>query len=131
MSVDPIANMLSSVKNAAAVGKEYIEIPHSKVLENIARVLQESGFLTEVKRFKEAGVSYKKLRLSIAYDDRQRPLFSKLQRVSRLGQRIYKGTDDLRRERFGMTVVSTSEGIMSNKEAISRNLGGEVLLEIV
>lgn len=124
--------MLSSVQNAALVSKEYIEIPFSNECLAVAEVLKKNGYLTEVKTFKEKGKSYKRLRLDIAYGEDGMPKISSVKRVSRPGRRIYKGSSDVGRVMggYGLSVVSTSRGVMSGEEAKKKQLGGEVICRI-
>ncbi len=129
--MDLIANMLSTIKNAAMVGKPFVEIPYSKESEAVAKILKDSGFLAEVKSFKEKDKAYKMLHLAIAYAD-ELPVASQLRRVSKPGRRIYRRSSDLQTVRGGrgVTVVSTSQGIMSAVEAKKRKLGGEVICKV-
>lgn len=129
--MDFLSNMLSSLKNACMVGKTYIEVPHSKECEEVAKVLKEKNLLSNVKTFKEKGESFKKLRLDISYEDKL-PLINNVIRVSKPGRRIYKKSSDLRLVRGGrgVSVVSTPRGIMPAEEAKKKKLGGEVICKV-
>ena len=127
MSVDTIANTLSSLKNAALAGKGFVEVPHSRVCEDIVKILKKRGFVTDVKVFKEKGKSYKMIRVDINKAD-----FGGIKRVSKPGHRVYKSAYELKPVAggFGIAIVSTSRGILSDSEARKKKLGGEVLCEM-
>jgi len=128
MSVDRISNMLSSIKNASMTGNPFVEIPHSNVCEQIAEILKKKKFLENVKVFKEKGDSFKRLRLDIVYDNGVSRI-TDVKRISKPGRRIYKSSASFRKIAggFGISVVSTSRGILSSDEAKKRKLGGEVI----
>ncbi|EKD96130.1 MAG: 30S ribosomal protein S8 [uncultured bacterium] len=125
---DRLANMLSTIKNAYAISKPSVEMAHSKQMEEVAKVLEKAGFLKNVKVFKESGVSFKKLHLDLTYDNGMAKI-SNIVRVSKPGRRVYKNYSDLKPVvgGFGISVVSTSRGIMSDSDAKKRKLGGEVI----
>ena len=125
---DRLANMLSTIKNAYAINKPSVEMSHSKQMEEVAKVLEKAGFLKNVKVFKESGVSFKKLHIDLTYDNGMAKI-SNLVRVSKPGRRVYKNYSDLKPVvgGFGISVVSTSRGIMSDSDAKKRKLGGEVI----
>lgn len=126
---DPISDMLTRIKNAQAVKKETVAVPFSKMKQELARVLKESGFIADFEK-KGRAVSNKKLELKLKYGD-SFPAVTNAQRISKPGQRIYvkyheiftKGSRLLR-------IISTSHGLMSDAEAKKQKLGGEVLCEI-
>jgi small subunit ribosomal protein S8 len=122
---DPIADMLSRLRNAAAVGKTSVELPSSKLKVAVAEVLKKTGYLATVKA--ADGV----LTLEIASDGGQIKL-SGIKRISKPGRRYYVGADELPQVRrgLGVAVVSTSAGVMTAKDARKQGLGGEVLLEV-
>ncbi len=131
MSVDHLSNMLSSIKNASLSGKPFIEIPYTKECEEVAKNLESAGFLEKVKVFKPEGVSHKMLHLDLGYNNGV-PLIREVKRVSKPGKRVYKGYNDLGQTLggFGVTVVSTSRGVMNSVEARKKKLGGEVICQI-
>ncbi|MEZ6255887.1 MAG: 30S ribosomal protein S8 [Patescibacteria group bacterium] len=133
MSVDTIANFLSSIKNASMSGKASIETPYSKICESIAKIMAENGYIAEVKVFKEKDSSHKQIRLDLAYDEFNRPAVSDVYRVSKPGLRIYKGYKDLKLVAggSGLSIISTSRGLMSLKEARYKKLGGEVVCKVL
>lgn len=132
MSVDRLSNMLSALKNAVMVGKTFVELPHTKECEAAAKVLEKGGFLAGVKVFKEKELAYKMLHLEIVYEA-GKAKFSDISRVSRPGKRVYKSAKEMRPvfSGFGICIVSTSRGVMSNTEARKKHLGGEVLCEVL
>jgi small subunit ribosomal protein S8 len=122
---DPIADMLSRLRNSAAVGKTTVELPASKLKVAVADVLKKSGYLTEATA--KDGV----LTLEIASEGGQMKL-SGIKRISKPGRRYYVSAKELPQVRrgLGMAVVSTSAGVMTAKDARKKGLGGEVLLEV-
>ena len=131
--MDTIANMLSQVMNAAAVRKETVEVPYSRMNEAIAKVLHAHNYVGEVRTFKEKESSFKKLSIGLRYDEQTgAPAITRLRRVSTPGQRIYRGKHELREvyDGLGISVVSTSRGLMTGREAKARDLGGEIVCEV-
>lgn len=125
---DTISDMLTRIRNAAAVRHPTTHVPATKMTRNIARVLQEEGFIGE---FEEVGEGIKKeLVIALKYKGRTRkPIITKLKRVSRPGLRVYKNRKELPRVLggIGIAIVSTSSGIMTDREARQKGVGGEVL----
>ena len=121
---DPIADFLTRIRNAQMAGNAQVSIPHSKEKEAIANVMVKNKFLEKVAV--EGEVKDKVLILTLP----ERTL--SLTRVSKPGQRIYKGSQDIRKVEngFGIAIVSTSQGIMTGYEARSQNIGGELLCEV-
>lgn len=131
MSVDRLSIMLNSIKNAAMAHKEVVEVMHTKECDAVAKLLKARGFLSEVKTFKLKELSYKMLNLKLAYEGME-PVVTDVKRVSKPGRRIYKGYSDLHKisAGLGLSVVSTSRGIMAAEEAKKKKLGGEVICEV-
>jgi len=128
-STDPIADMLSRLRNAVAVNKTQVSLPHSKVKETVAKILADNGFLSGVEAKEENG--RKILTITINPEDEPAKI-TEISRLSRPGRRIYvKSTaiPTVRRGR-GMVVISTSRGIMSGQRAASQKLGGELICEV-
>lgn len=126
MSSDTVAEMLIQLKNATAVGKPFVELPHSRFREALAKILLEGGFVSEVKTFKPAGKTFKRLHLS-------RPKVTRVIRLSKPGRRVYLPARRLERLRrsLGMVIVSTSRGLLTLPEARKRRLGGEVICRVI
>lgn len=127
--LDPITDMLNRIRNAQAVFKPTVVIPFSKLKYEIAKILEKQGFVEKVER--KGRKIEKSIELTLKYTDKE-PSISGLKRISKPGQRIYHSWKDIRRVRdgFGMSIISTSKGLKTNKEARRQKLGGEVLCEI-
>jgi small subunit ribosomal protein S8 len=127
---DPIAEMLTRIRNAAHARHAEVEMPHSRLREAVARVLAAEGFLQSVDT---SGEGYKRrLLLGIRYTDDRVPVIRGLQRVSRPGLRRYAGCTEKTRIRagLGINVLSTPLGVMTDREARRKKVGGEVLLAV-
>jgi small subunit ribosomal protein S8 len=124
---DPIADMFVRIKNGQATGKTSVRMPSSKVKAAIARLLKDEGYLTDVVE-RETGPGKKELELALKYY-MGKPAIDRLERVSRPGLRRYSGKSDLPKVLggLGISVVSTSSGIMTDAQARARGLGGEVI----
>ncbi|HVE80614.1 MAG TPA: 30S ribosomal protein S8 [Candidatus Dormibacteraeota bacterium] len=130
MMSDPIADMLTRIRNGLAVSKETVVVPHSKMKEAIAGILKENGFIAGFKvEGKEAG--FKMLIISLKADADQ-PVISSLARVSKPGRRVYASSQDipLVLGGRGMVIVSTSNGVMSGRDARKKGLGGELICKV-
>jgi small subunit ribosomal protein S8 len=128
MMTDPIADMLTRLRNAAAVGKEDVVVPLSRVKFEIAKILEKEGFLDKVER---GEAHHGQLKLKVKYGP-EGAAIRDVKRVSKPGRRVYAPKNGLPRvlNDFGIAVVSTSAGLMTNKEARKRGLGGEILCEV-
>ena len=130
MVTDPIADMLTRIRNAVAVGHERVAMPASKLKVNIAQILVNEGF---IDRFEISEDGHRnQLELVLRYVERRRPVIEGLKRVSRPGHRVYAGAQELPRVQggLGVAVVSTSQGLMPDREARKRRLGGEIVCEV-
>lgn len=123
---DPIADMLTRIRNAQAVEKVSVTMPSSKVKVAIAQVLKDEGYIDDFSVRGEAAKSELELQLKYYAG---RPVIEKIERVSRPGLRIYKGANDLPRvmNGLGVAIVSTSRGVMTDRHARANGVGGEVL----
>ena len=126
---DPIADMLTRIRNAQAVQKPEVEISFSRIKYQIAKILEKETFIKGVKRVGRG--TGRKIILLLKYENNL-PGIRGIKRDSKPGQRIYKAVSELRQIRggFGIAVVSTSGGIMTAKEAKGKNIGGEILCEV-
>lgn len=126
---DRLSDLATRIRNAYLVGKQKLTLPHTKLLENVARVLHQEKYLQDVEVKKGQPVS--ELVLTLAYA-KGRPAINQIKRVSKPGVRIYRHADSLRPvlSGLGLRILSTSQGVMSDKQAKSKKLGGEVLLEL-
>ncbi len=126
---DPVADMLTRIRNAQAMGIQEIRMPHSNLKNEILRVLKEEGFIEE---FAVAEVDNKKdLQVTLKYYQ-GRPVIEKINRISRPALRIYRGYDQLPLVRggLGIVIVSTPKGVMTDKTARAQQVGGEVLCTV-
>jgi small subunit ribosomal protein S8 len=133
---DPIADMLTRIRNASAVGKSEVALPMSKVKYSIAKILEKDGWIEKAEIIKSAGAkngagSFDKLRILLKYKNGE-PAMSSIRRISKPGLRVYASKDKLPRvlNNLGIAVISTSAGLMTNKEARKKKIGGEVICEI-
>jgi small subunit ribosomal protein S8 len=127
---DPIADMLTRVRNAAQSRHSTVDVPFSKVKLALAKIMEQEGYISGFD-IQELG-NRKLLRLRMKYDGEKRPVLTGLRRVSRPGLRVYAGMHDIPRilGGLGTVVVSTNRGIMTGREARRRHLGGELIAEI-
>ena len=123
---DPIADMLTRIRNAQMVGKTAVTMPSSKLKLAIAQVLKDEGYVDGFTRRENEGKP--ELEISLKYYAGQ-PVIEKIERVSRPGLRIYKGRDDLPNvmNGLGVAIVSTSRGVMTDRKARATGVGGEVI----
>jgi small subunit ribosomal protein S8 len=126
MMTDPIADMLTRIRNASSAKHKRVDMPVSKLKTEIARILKENHFIHDYKILDDGrhGV----LRIYLKYYE-DAPVIRNVSRVSRPGRRIYKGAGDMPRVRngLGLAIVSTSKGVMSDRQARSQKVGGEVM----
>jgi len=126
---DPIADLLTRIRNAILAGHKVVEAPASNLKKEIARILFEKGYILSYKVVENES-SQGTLKIALKYNPKsKKPAIKELQRVSRPGLRHYSGVDDLPRvlNGLGIVIVSTSKGLMTDKEAKKENIGGEVL----
>ena len=124
---DPIADMLTRIRNGLTVHKETVEVPSSKMKSAIAQIMLEEGYLKGVELVEDGFNG--KLVLTLKYTDDNRSVINGLKRVSKPGLRTYSGAENMPKVLggFGIAIVSTNQGIMTDKQAKLRNVGGEVL----
>ena len=129
MMTDRIADMLTRIRNAQTAGLEKVEFPASKTLESIAEILKDEGYIAVARSYNHKGRRY--LRLALRYDEGN-PIIRDIQRVSKPGRRVYVGADELPRIKggYGIAIVSTSSGLMTDKKARSEHVGGELLCTV-
>ncbi len=130
MITDPIADMLTRIRNANMVSHASVEMPSSKLKVQLARLLKEEGFITDYSE-KEVG-KFKVLEITLKYDAKNKPVISKLERISKPGLRSYSKAKTLPKVLGGMgiAIVSTSKGLLTDRKARKENIGGEVLCYI-
>lgn len=122
---DPIANMLTSIRNATRVTLPTVEVPHSKMKESIAKILKDEGYVTAVS---VEGKMPKKIKLGLKYQGKK-SVIEGITRISTPGLRRYVASDAIPRVRggLGVAIITTSEGLMTDSAARRKNLGGELV----
>jgi small subunit ribosomal protein S8 len=131
---DPISDMLTRIRNAQQAGHKEVAIPFSKLKMLIAQILERENFVDLVKKMADG--NHEKIVVSLKYDvtsnTRKIPAISGIERVSKVGQRIYIGKDEIEKVKnnYGISIVSTSRGVMTGNEARHQGLGGEYLCRI-
>jgi small subunit ribosomal protein S8 len=123
---DPIADMLTRIRNAQMVGQLDVGMPHSRLKVSIAQVLKDEGYVEDFAVRENGG--HKELRIGLKYYA-GRPVIERIERISKPGLRVYKGRDDLPRvmNGLGVAIVSTPQGVMTDRKARATGVGGEVL----
>jgi small subunit ribosomal protein S8 len=124
---DPIADMLTRVRNGLRSGHEVVNVRASKICEGVCRVLKDEGYITDYQRVDDAKQGL--LRVYLKYGPTGEDVVTDIERISRPGCRVYKGVESLPRplNGLGISVVSTSHGVLSDRECREKNVGGEVL----
>ncbi|MDX8388918.1 MAG: 30S ribosomal protein S8 [Mariprofundaceae bacterium] len=130
MMTDRIADMLTRIRNAQSAGLEKLELPSSKLLEGIAQILRQEGYIASMKGYNYKGRRY--LRLTLCYDDESKAVIREIKRVSKPGRRVYSAASQLPRvcNGYGIAIVSTSSGLMTDKSARNRQVGGEIVCTV-
>ena len=126
-TIDPIADMLTRIRNGLLIRKSFVLVPSSKVKVGIAQILLEEGFIQGYEVTSEQ--PQPNIRVWLKYDERRRPIMTGLERASKPGRRIYKGKQDLPwvLSGLGIAIVSTPKGLMTDREARRQGVGGEIL----
>lgn len=129
---DPIADMLTRIRNAARARHPKVTVPWSRVKENIVRVLIDEGYLKEVKRVKAAQGGGEEIIIQLKFDRANRPVISGLRRVSSPSRRVYVGAQGVTpvRRGLGVHVLSTPKGILVDREAQKAKVGGELICSV-
>jgi len=124
---DTIADMLTRIRNANSMGYEEVTVPASKLKMELAKILKEEGFIKEYKVVSEN--VQKNILLTLKYGNKKERVITGLKRISKPGLRVYVKSDEVPKvlNGLGIAIISTSKGIMTDKEARKQNLGGEVL----
>lgn len=127
---DPIGDMLTRIRNAGMAGAEYVEMPYSRLKDSIARLLKREGYIVDYTA--EGGGVRRVLRLYLKYTPDRKAVIQGLRRISRPGLRRYIAAASLRpvRSGLGMAIISTSRGLMTDREARRQNVGGEWLCSV-
>jgi small subunit ribosomal protein S8 len=130
MHSDPIADMLARIRNGLHAGHVTVDVPMSRIKLEVLAILEKEGFIKGYEVVTEG--KFPMIRVHMKYDSKRKPIIQKIRRVSRPGLRIYRAASELRPIRSGLAtlVLTTSEGVMSDREARKRHIGGEVLCEV-
>jgi small subunit ribosomal protein S8 len=129
--MDTVANLLSQIQNAYLASHQQVETEWSKLRQALAELLAEEGYIKDVK-VEEIDKTKKKLVINLRYDKEDRPMITKIKRVSKPGRRVYTTVDKIPVTLGGMgtTILSTSKGLMNGRKAKKENLGGEIICQI-
>ena len=124
---DPIADMLARIRNASTAFHDEVEMPASKIKENIARILADEGFVDGFELGN--GQGHPTIKIKLRYTDERERVISGIRRISKPGRRVYRGATELPRVLggLGVAIVSTSQGVMTDKQARQARVGGEIL----
>jgi small subunit ribosomal protein S8 len=124
---DPIADMLTRIRNASSAMHDDVSIPASKIKQNIARILAEEGFIDAVEVATDNG--HPEIKITLRYTDERERAISGIRRISKPGRRVYRSATELPRVLggLGVAIISTSQGLMTDKQARRAKVGGEVL----
>ena len=127
---DPIADMLTRIRNALAVNKETVEIPSSNMKKAIADIMLKEGYVSDVKLVEDGYAG--KLVVTLRYAGKKKSVINALQRISRPGLRVYANVENMPKvmDGLGIAIISTNKGVMTDKQAKAANVGGEVLCYI-
>ena len=132
-SSDPVGDMICMIKNAHHRRHRRLSLPHSRMKEGVAKVLQAEGYIEDVKvTAEDKRPTFKTLHIYLKYDNDGQALITEIKRVSTPGCRIFRGVDRLGRvlDGLGISVLSTSKGILSDRQAKKQNVGGELLCRV-
>jgi small subunit ribosomal protein S8 len=132
MMTDPIADMLTCIRNAVRVERPRVDMPLSKVKRGVAEVLKREGYIWDWREEEEQDAPAKVLALDLKYGPNGERVIRHIRRISKPGRRVYSRASRLRPvlDGLGISIISTSRGVISDREARQRNLGGEVLCEV-
>jgi small subunit ribosomal protein S8 len=137
--IDPIADMLTRIRNASLVKKKDLILPMSKIKFNVAKILEKEGYVSSVTIIsagqdlqKNKTSKFDQIKINLKYNEDGSPRIKSLTRISKPGRRVYVGKDDIPRvlNNFGISVLSTSSGIMTGRDARKNKVGGELICEI-
>lgn len=132
MLTDPIADMLTRLRNAVRVERPHVELPTSKVKRGLADVLKREGYIWDWSEVEVGDSPVKSLRIELKYGPNGERVIQEIRRVSKPGRRVYSKAKDIRPvlNGMGITILSTSTGVLSDREARQKNAGGEVICEV-
>ena len=127
---DPVADMLTKVRNACQARFESVDIPTSKLKLEITKILKNEGYIKTFKKVTQDGRNL--IRIFLKYDDANDPVIHGVEKVSRPGRRVYSGYKELPRvfNGYGTLIVSTSEGVTTGRKAVEKKVGGELICTV-
>ncbi len=127
---DPVADMLTKVRNASLAKHEKVDIKTSNLKLQIIKILKNEGYIKNFKKVTKNGINY--TRIFLKYDDGQKPIIHGIQRISKPGRRVYSGYQKIPRifNGYGVVIVSTSSGVISGKKAVEQMVGGELICSV-
>jgi len=131
MSVsDPIADMLTKIRNASSVGHEVVDIPSSRMKWEIINILKDEGYIKNCKKI--ANGSFDNIRVFLKYDDAERSVIHGIEKISTPGRRVYSGYREMPRifNGYGTVIVSTSKGVVTGRHAKANQMGGELICKV-
>jgi small subunit ribosomal protein S8 len=130
MQSDPIADLLTRIRNGLMARMTHVDIPLSKIKLDVVKILEAEGFISGHELITET--KYPSIRIHLKYDAKRKPIIHSIRRISKPGLRVYRGSKDLRPVRSGLAtqILTTSTGVMTDREARRRKVGGEVLCEV-
>ena len=129
---DPIADMLTRIRNGIQSRHDRVEMPSSKLKIEVAKILKSEGFISNYKVVQEDGKPQASLRVYLKYSEDGEPVIHGIERVSRPGRRVYRGKEEIPKVLggLGLAIVSTSKGVLSGDDAAKTGVGGEVLCQV-
>ena len=132
MMTDPIADMLTRIRNANMRRKKKTHVPYSKLKEAILDVMKREGFIANYRVLEPRNFAYKILEVHLKYDEEGNPVITQLKRESKPGRRVYKSVDEIKKvlNGFGIGIYSTSQGVLSDRECRMKRVGGEYICSI-
>lgn len=130
MTTDPIADLLTRIRNGVSAHLVTVDIPHSKIKVEIVKILEAEGYVSSHEITTET--KFPTIRIHLRYDNKRKALINHIARVSKPGLRVYKPVSELKPIRSGLAtrIISTSAGLMTDREARKRRMGGEVICEV-
>lgn len=129
-NMDPVSDLLTRIRNAHLAKHDRVDVPSSKLKAEICRILRDEGFIRNYRLVEQQ--AFPMIRVFLEYDDSGEPAITHVQRISKPGRRVYRGADDIKPvlDGRGLGVISTNLGVLSDRQARERRVGGEVLCEI-
>ncbi len=131
MSVsDPIADMLTKLRNASMAGFEKVDVSTSKLKLEVVKILKNEGYIKNFKKVNQDGLNF--IRIFLKYDDNMKPVIHGIQKISKPGRRVYTGYKTMPRvmNGFGTVILSTSSGVTTGKKAVEKKVGGELICTV-